>query len=202
MPLRNLFYLCMVLKTVGCVSTEIPKYEVIKSAGEFELRQYQTTVVAETVVDSSFDDAGNVGFRRLAKYIFGDNTTKAEIAMTAPVSQSAKGEKIAMTAPVGQSIAGNKYVISFTMPASYTLQSLPRPNNPDVVLREVPGNKVAAVTFSGLSSESLYQTKLATLEKWLQSEKLRALASPVYARYNPPWTLWFLRRNEILVSVE
>ena len=202
MPLRNLFYLCMVLKTVGCVSTEIPKYEVIKSAGEFELRQYQTTVVAETVVDSSFDDAGNVGFRRLAKYIFGDNTTKAEIAMTAPVSQSAKGEKIAMTAPVGQSIAGNKYVISFTMPASYTLQSLPRPNNPDVVLREVPGNKVAAVTFSGLSSESLYQTKLATLEKWLQSEKLRALAAPVYARYNPPWTLWFLRRNEILVSVE
>ncbi len=184
------------------MSTESPKYEILKSAGDFELRQYQSTVVAETIVDSSFDDAGNIGFRRLAKYIFGDNTTKSEIAMTAPVSQTAKSEKIAMTAPVSQSSVGDKYVVSFTMPASYTLQSLPRPNSPDVVLREVLGSKLAAITFSGLSSEALYQTKLAALEKWLQEEKLRSLAPPIYARYNPPWTLWFLRRNEILINVE
>ena len=193
------FFLLML---VGCVSTETPKYEILKSAGEFELRQYPATIVAETTVDSSFDGAGNVGFRRLAKYIFGDNTTKAEIAMTAPVSQTAKGEKIAMTAPVGQSYSGSKFVISFTMPASYTMASLPRPNSPDVVLREVPGSKVAAITFSGFSSEDLYRTKLAMLETWLQAESLRSSAPPVYARYNPPWTLWFLRRNEILINVE
>ena len=122
--------------------------------------------------------------------------------MTAPVAQTAKGEKIAMTAPVGQSNIGNKFVVSFTMPSSYTLASLPRPNNPEVVLREVPANKVAAITFSGFSSEDLYQTKLAKLEKWLQDESLRSSAPPVYARYNPPWTLWFLRRNEILINVE
>ncbi len=122
--------------------------------------------------------------------------------MTAPVSQAAKGEKIAMTAPVGQSSVDNNFVISFTMPASYTLQSLPQPNNPEIVLRELPGSKVAAITFSGFSSEELYQTKLAALEKWLQDENLRAAAPPVYARYNPPWTLWFLRPHEILINVE
>ncbi|MBP9708316.1 MAG: heme-binding protein [Oligoflexales bacterium] len=167
-------------------NTKSSKYEVLKSAGEFELRRYQPTIVAETTVDSNFDDAGSIGFRRLAKYIFGDNTTKAEIAMTAPVSQAAIGEKIAMTAPVGQSSVDNKFVISFTMPASYTLLSLPQPNNPEVVLRELPGNKVAAITFSGFSSEDLYRTKLAALEKWLQSESLRSTAPPVFARYNPP----------------
>jgi hypothetical protein len=202
MYFRILFFLCIALKLVGCVSTEIPKYEILKSAGEFELRQYPDTIVAETTVDGRFEDVGNVGFRRLANYIFGDNTTKAEIAMTAPVSQTTQGEKIAMTAPVGQSNVGGKFVVSFTMPASYTLDSLPKPNSPDVVLRQVPGTKVAAITFSGFSSEELYLRKLATLEKWLQDESLRASGPPVYARYNPPWTLWFLRRNEILINVE
>ena len=211
--MRSLFVICTLalFVTEGCVSVESSKYAVIEGDHDFELRQYEPRIVAETVVQSDFSKAGNVGFRRLANYIFGENISQAKIAMTAPVGQSAASEKIAMTAPVGQRLAAppsgaaaggdGEYTISFTMPSNYTLASLPKPKDPLVLIRELPAKKFAAITFSGTWSESRYQERLARLRQWLESHHLQAQGEPSFARYDPPWTLWFMRRNEILIEV-
>ena len=194
------------------MSVESPKYEVLKSEDVFELRQYPPVIVAETVVQGDFERAGSIGFRRLADYIFGANVPQQKIAMTAPVGQADTGEKIAMTAPVGEAPltaqrdtgaqAPGAYVISFTMPSHYSLASLPKPKDPSVRLKERPATKIAAVKFSGLWSEAQYTKKLTELEQWLQSNGLKAQSAPNFARYDPPWTLWFMRRNEILIEVK
>ena len=185
----------------GCVTVESPKYQVLQANEKFEIRQYNPVIVAETFVASEFSDAGTIGFRRLADYIFGANTTQAKIAMTAPVAQTPASEKIAMTAPVGQTPAKDGFVISFNMPAGYTLESLPRPRDSAVVLRQTSAQKVAAIKFTGTWSESRYQEKLAELRQWMEKKSLQEAGPPTYARYDPPWTLWFLRRNEILVEI-
>lgn len=185
----------------GCVTVESPKYQVLQANEEFEIRQYNPVIVAETFVTSEFSDAGTIGFRRLADYIFGANTTQAKIAMTAPVAQTPASEKIAMTAPVGQTPARDGFVISFNMPAGYTLESLPRPRDSAVTLRQTSAQKVAAIKFTGTWSESRYHEKLAKLRQWMEKKSLQEAGPPTYARYDPPWTLWFLRRNEILVEI-
>jgi len=189
----------------GCVSVETPKYETVLADGDFEVRRYSPSIVAETIVSGDFATAGNRGFRRLADYIFGGNTSRVDIAMTAPVSQTqTKGggsEKIAMTAPVGQAATTEGYVISFTMPDSYTRETLPQPKDPAVTIREIPSHRAAVITFSGTWSESRYQEKLTALRQWMAQQKLIPQGEPVFARYNPPWTPWFLRRNEILLDV-
>jgi SOUL heme-binding protein len=206
----GLLFAISVLILEGCVSLEIPKYEILRSEDDFELRQYPPLIIAETVVESDFDEAGKIGFRRLADYIFGANIPQQKIAMTAPVEQSANGEKIAMTAPVGQSAVSaqhetetrvpGSYVISFTMPATYDLASLPKPKDPTVRLRQRQAARLAVVKFSGRWNETRYQEKLAQLEEWLKSIGLKTNGAPNFARYDPPWTLWFMRRNEILVE--
>jgi hypothetical protein len=206
LKLSSLYFL------VGCVSVESPKYEILQSDEPFEIRQYAPIIIAETTVDSDFESAGNVGFRRLANYIFGENTSQEKIAMTAPVGQARSGEKIAMTAPVGQTLApssnsetavdSESYVIAFTMPSNYSLASLPKPKDPDVSLRELPARKIAVIKFSGMWSETRYKENLKRLRDWLKSNQLVAQSPPMYARYDPPWTLWFLRRNEIQIEVK
>lgn len=192
--------------SIGCASVETPKYKSIIVDGDFEIRDYSTVIVAETIVTGDFSEAGNRGFRPLADYIFGANTTRSEIAMTAPVTLSDtdedESEEIAMTAPVGQSVTNEGYVVSFTMPETYTLDSLPQPKNPAVKLREIPAHRSAVITFSGTWSESRYQKKLIALQQWISQLSLSTTGKPVFARYNPPWTPWFLRRNEILLEVE
>ena len=201
------FMLWLGLLLGGCVTGHIeePKYEIITSDGDFELRTYQSRIVAETIVSGDFSNAPKAGFQRLADYIFGNNTTSSKIAMTAPVSQEPKGETIAMTAPVGQEPfeRENTWRISFTMPSSYTMQNLPTPNNKQVSLRELPKETFAAVRFSGLNRKSLVLEKTRDLRNWLKDQGRKEVGTePIYARYNPPWTLWFLRRNEILIQVD
>jgi len=122
--------------------------------------------------------------------------------MTAPVAQTAASEKIAMTAPVAQSQVDGAFIIAFTMPADRTLATLPIPNDPAVTLRAIPAQKVAAIRFSGLWTESRYKEHLITLQDWLRGHGFAEAGPPTWARYNPPWTPWFLRRNEILIPVK
>src|SRR5512138_1465323 len=143
MTMRGILVLivCVVLMTLGGCSTmgiEEAGYRVVKSDGIFELRDYAPHILAETVVDGTLEDAGNLAFRRLFRYISGENRSRGKIAMTAPVSQEAAGEKIPMTAPVGQQASGGKWAVSFMMPP---LTTLPVPDDPSITLRPVPARR-------------------------------------------------------------
>ena len=176
-------------------------YKVLKTGGKFEIREYAPQILAEIIVDGDLEEAGNKAFRRLFNYISGANRSRAKVAMTAPVSQEQAGEKISMTAPVVQQPARDKWAVSFTMPASYTLETLPAPDDPTITLRPVPTRRMAAVRYSGLWSEKNYLQNRSELEAWIREQGLTTAGDPVWARYNPPFTLWFLRRNEILIPL-
>ena len=189
----------------GCVTGTIeePKYKIIEAEGDFEIREYAPRIVAETLVSEAFDRAPNVGFRRLADYILGNNESKQSIAMTSPVAQEPQSEKIAMTAPVGQERAkDNLWVITFTMPSSYTMETLPKPKNPEVKLKQLPPAKFAVIKFSGFNRAKTVEEKTNELNAWLKARSTKAKGQAIYARYNPPWTPWFLRRNELLIEIE
>jgi hypothetical protein len=121
--------------------------------------------------------------------------------MTTPVSQEQKGEKIAMTAPVSQQRIQEKWAVSFMMPVAYTLETLPVPDDPGITLRRVAAQKVAAVRYSGFWSEDAYMLNYRKLHLWIRGNGFAAVGEPVWARYNPPFTPWFMRRNEILIPV-
>jgi len=181
---------------------EEANYTVIMKEGNYELRQYEPHIVAETLVDGDFDKAGNEGFRRLFKYISGENQKKHAIAMTTPVSQDAGPEKIAMTAPVDQARTGDRWRIAFHMPSEFTIDTLPQPVDPKVSLRQVPARRMAAITYSGTWSKERYEEQKTLLEAFILKQKLSPIGEPVLARYNSPFTLWFLRRNEVLIPVQ
>jgi effector-binding domain-containing protein len=177
------------------------KYQVLEKAGDFEIRQYQPYMVAETLVEGGFQKVGNEGFRRLFAYIRGENRKKQAIPMTAPVNQEAFSEKIPMTAPVGQEKAGEKWRITFVMPSSYTKETLPEPLDSRIKLVEVPKTLMAAVRYSGLWNRSPYETQENRLREFIKKKGLKIVGAPIFARYNSPFMLWFLRRNEVLIPV-
>jgi len=183
------------------MAIEEAEYTVVIKEGDFEIRDYAPHVLAETIVEGDFDEAGNKAFRRLFQYISGNNEAQDKVAMTAPVSQEAKGEKISMTVPVGQQQVGRRWTVSFMMPASYTLETLPRPLDPEVTLRLVPARRLAAVRYSGLWSEKGYVQNKAALESWIKQRGQTPVGEPIWARYNAPFSLWFMRRNEVLIEI-
>jgi hypothetical protein len=195
---------------VAVMAYEEPHYEVVKRYSEFELRQYDAYLVAETEVSGDFGEVGNRAFRVLADFIGGKNRKKEEISMTAPVEQrpaNGSSEQIAMTSPVTQARkpgAGEQgsYVFSFVMPKKYTLATLPEPLDSRIRVREVPGRLIAARTYSGTWSEKAYQENELALFQAMQEATLQPVGHPVFARYNSPFALWFLRRNEVLVEVK
>ena len=184
------------------MAIEEPQYTVESKATHYEIRKYGSVVVAETKIDSDFDNAGNQAFKILAGYIFGANKSKTKIAMTAPVIQEAVSEKIEMTAPVTQTKNASGFLVQFTMPKKYTLETLPVPDDSRVLLRQLPGRRVAVYTYSGSWSESRYAEKLADFNLDLKSDKVETFGEPLLARYNSPFQLWFLRRNEIWLEVK
>jgi hypothetical protein len=186
---------------MNVMATEEASYKVIKSGDSFEIRDYAPLVLAEVIVDGDLEGAGNKAFRTLFRYISGDNRSRDKIAMTAPVTQEQKGEKISMTAPVSQQRSGEKWAVSFTMPAQYSLESLPVPDDQAITLRAVPARRMASVRYSGFWSEANYTKHLRELEAWLHTGGFTATGDPVWARYNAPFTPWFMRRNEILIPV-
>jgi SOUL heme-binding protein len=184
------------------MATEEPKFAVESKNDNYEVRSYGATLVAETKIDASFEDAGNIAFRILADYIFGNNQSKTKVAMTAPVSQTPTSEKIAMTAPVSQSPSEKGFVVQFTMPDTFTMATLPIPNDSRVVLKEIPARKVVVYKYSGTWSQSRYLDKLKKFQEALAKDKVETVGEPTFARYNPPFMPWFLRRNEIWYQIK
>ena len=203
MKLIQLVLALTLLMLTGAIAmaTEEAPYTVIKTDDIFELREYAPQVLAEIIVEGDLEDAGNKAFRPLFRYISGDNKSRGKIAMTAPVSQEQTGEKISMTAPVSQQRVQGKWAVSFMMPASYTMETLPTPDDPNIKLRQVPARRVAVVRYSGFWSEEKYLFYKEKLETWIRENRFTVEGEPVWARYNPPFTLWFMRRNEILIPV-
>ena len=194
--------LCSMFISATTMATEEAEYTVLLKEENLEVRQYEPQIVAETVVDTEFEDAGSEAFGRLFKYISGNNQSQQEIAMTAPVGQVAESQKIDMTAPVGQTQVDGKWVVSFMMPGSFTMDSIPKPKDERIALRSVPEQTIAAIRYSGFWSESGYQKNKSRLEKWIDKMGYIATGAPIWARYNAPFMPWFMRRNEVLIPIE
>lgn len=183
------------------MTIEEASYTLALQEDKFEIRDYAPQILAEAVVEGTLEDAGRKAFTRLFRYISGENRPEGKIAMTTPVTQQPQGEKVNMLSPVRQQVEG-KWAVSFTMPASYSLETLPKPEDTTLRLRQVPARRMAVVRYSGFWSEKNYQLHKMELESWIQDKGLTILGDPVWARYNPPFTPWFLRRNEILIPVK
>ncbi|MCB9254276.1 MAG: heme-binding protein [Bdellovibrionaceae bacterium] len=183
------------------MAIEEPTYTVETTTDNFEIRNYAPILVAETKIEEDFEDAGSSAFRILADYIFGNNRSKTKIEMTAPVSQQAVSEKIAMTAPVTQTKKGSGYTVQFTMPSKFSLETVPTPNDSRVEIKLIPARRMAVRTYSGSWSEQNYNEELEKLLLALKESGFSAKGEPVFARFNSPFRLWFLRRNEIWVEL-
>ncbi|MDG2088863.1 MAG: heme-binding protein [Arenicellaceae bacterium] len=182
-------------------NVEQPIYQVIRSERNIDIRQYAPMIIAEVEVQGKREEAVGSGFRMLADYIFGNNTVQQEIAMTATVQQQ-NSEKISMTAPVQQQSQNGAWKVSFVMPSKYLIDTLPKPNNQTVALKEVPAKTYAVILFSGLNSNENILLHEKKLMQYVEINQITTVGSPKYAFYNPPWTLPFLRRNEIMFEVK
>ena len=185
-----------------------PAYTVVQKTEVFEVRQYAPYLVAEVVVPGPASEAGNQGFNLLGGYIFGKNKGERKLEMTAPVTQTplpaptpAPPIKLEMTAPVTQAVTEGGFLVQFVMPKGYTLATLPEPLDERVKLREVPGKRVAAIRFSGSWSQSTYEAQLQTLRSALNAAGLATQGEPISSRYNSPFSLPFLRRNEVWLNL-
>lgn len=192
----------LLLFDVEAMAIEKAKYQVLEADENFELRQYAPRIVAETFVTGDFKEVGNVGFRRLYDYINGNNVSNQNMAMTAPVTQEAESEKIAMTAPVTQEKSQDQWRITFLMPAQYTMETLPKPLDQLVQIREEPGYRMAAIRYSGTWSQKRFEQNKTLLQAAIDKRGLKPVGKPVWARYDPPFMPWFLRRNEVLIRVQ
>jgi SOUL heme-binding protein len=190
------------LSTEACTTVGVaePSFKAVRTDGDFSVRDYGPVIVAETTIAGEAVKARNAGFTPLADYIFAKDRKGSQIAMTTPVTQAPR-EKIAMTAPVSQQANATGWTIAFTMPAGSTLNNLPAPANPMVKLTEHAARRMAAVRFSGLASEARMKAKRLELLDRVAEAGLKPVGDPVFAFYDPPWTLPFLRRNEVMVEV-
>jgi hypothetical protein len=183
------------------MAVEEPAFQTVLMDGAFEIRDYPELAVAEVTVTGEQKEAAQKGFRLLAAYIFGANRREQGIAMTAPVAQEPTNEKIAMTSPVTQTLTAGEWVVRFTMPSAYSLETLPEPNDARVRLRVTPSARFAVVRFSGLARPEDVATNTAELSAWMRNRHLRDAGPASLAQYNPPWTPWFMRRNEVMIPI-
>ena len=197
------FLLLLILSAMPLFSHAIeePDYEVIRKFDNVELRHYTPYLVAEVVLDTTADDAGSQAFPILAGYIFGKNKGEKKFAMTAPVTQTAAPMRMEMTAPVTQAAVAGGMRVQFVLPKGVTLATAPEPNDPRVQLRQVPSGTWAVIRYSGTWSQANYQEHLVRLKAALEAAGVATQGEPVLARYNAPFTPWFLRRNEIWLEL-
>ena len=181
-------------------NVEKPDYKVIQTERNIEIRQYEPMIIAEVEVDGKREDAIRDGFRLIADYIFGNNTVERDIAMTAPVQQQ-ESQKIAMTAPVQQQSTGRSWQISFVMPSKYSMETLPEPKNDRVRLKEIMTKKFVVIKFSGTNSNENVTEHENQLMNYIEANQIKIIDSPKYAFYNAPWTLPFMRRNEVMIEI-
>jgi effector-binding domain-containing protein len=203
----QLIIVAFVVFSGNALATEEPKYKIIEKVDQFELRSYEAKIIAEVAVAGSMDEASSKGFRLIADFIFGNNVSQNgaqdKISMTAPVTmeaQSEQSEKVSMTTPVAMAQLGEKWLVHFVMPSKYTLDTLPKPINSAVNIREIPARKYAVLRFSGFTGAKKVDKKTAELLEWMADKGLHPSGQPELARYNPPITPPFLRRNEVMVA--
>lgn len=188
----------------GNSGVEIAPYDVLEQDGTVEIRHYDSLVMVTTEMPGGMEQGQNQAFQNLFKYISGENEPKREIAMTAPVimQNQEDGQEIEMTAPVFIDNQGEMQTMSFVLPGRYDLQTAPKPTNSSVRLQEIKDYTVAALQFSGLMNEKNIQEQRDLLQDWISKSNYKETGSYLTAGYNPPWTLPFLRRNEVLIPVE
>jgi len=186
------------------MATDEPEFKLLLKEDKFEIREYEPKIIAQVEVFGDFDDASSEGFKILADYIFGNNKSvdgNSQIEMTAPVEMEPASEKIDMTTPIITEGNNNKWIVSFIMPNTFTLTTLPKPNNNQIKIIGLPKEKYAVIVFSGLVRESSYQEKENLLNKFIKEKNLTTTSKIKIARYNPPWTLPFFRRNELMIKI-
>ena len=184
---------------------EHPKYTVLKKQHEYEIREYDSYLVAEVAVQGTQKESIRRGFKKLFDYISGNNSRQESIKMTAPVTQQQQedtSERIAMTAPVMQEQKEDAYLVSFMMPSNYTLDSIPTPNDPSVTVVLKDRRKMGVIRFAGYAPEETIIIKQARLKESLRADGYQILSSAHMAFYNPPWTPPFMRRNEVMYSIQ
>ena len=180
----SFFFSCHVM------AIEEPNFKILVDEGELEIRSYDEYLVAETAVEGSFDTASRKGFRRVAGYIFGENKNS--------IGQS---EKIQMTAPVTVKPDNEGWVLHFVMPSNYDMSQLPVPNNNSILLKKIEAHHAAVISFSGFTTDAKIQNKTEELKVWLKKKNFKIAGTQQIARYNDPFTLPWLRRNEIIFKV-
>jgi DNA gyrase inhibitor GyrI len=180
---------------------EQPDYKVVTSQENIEIRVYPPMILAEVEVSGERKQAIREGFEILADYIFGNNTFNKNIEMTAPVTNELS-EKMAMTAPVLQEQHMDKWKVRFVMPKKYSFETLPKPNSKKVTLIPLPARRFAVIRFSGLADNESIKLHTEELKAYIVAEKLNPIGGTVLAFYNPPWTIPFLRRNEVMIEVD
>ena len=193
-----------ILISNSLMATDEPEFKLILKEDKFEIREYAPKIIAQVEVFGDFDEASSKGFKVLADYIFGNNKSKdgnSRIEMTAPVEMEPLSQKINMTKPVLTEGNDNTWIVSFIMPNEFTLETLPEPNNKNIKILSIPKEKYAVIVFSGLVRESSYQEKEKLLNQFIKEKKLKSSGEIKIARYNPPWTLPFFRRNELMLKV-
>ena len=186
------------------MATEEPEFSILYKENNFEIREYAPRIIAQVKKTGNFDEASGSGFRSLANFIFGNNSINNEskkISMTAPVLAEPTSANILMTRPVLAEEKNNQWLISFVMPKKYSLKTLPKPMNSEIMLTTLPKEKFAVIVFSGLVRESSYNKKVKLLNDFIEKQNLKTSGSVQIARYNPPWTLPFFRRNELMIKI-
>lgn len=204
-PRVNIFSLLIfIFWGTNLSALEEPKYSVLKEYENFEIRNYASYLVAEVDIEGSYNKTGNEAFRILAGYIFGDNQSSTKMNMTAPVESEAiqSSEKMNMTAPVFSNKNVNGYTYRFVMESKYTQETLPVPNNSKIRITEIKDRVMAVISFSGRWSQKNFEKHEQILVNDLKNEGIGVASEAIYARYNAPFTPWFLRRNEIMFEIE
>ena len=187
------------------MATEEPDFKLISEEGDFQIREYEPKIIAQVEVEGNFDEASSKGFKLLADYIFGNNLLDGEskkISMTTPVEMTPLAENLIMTSSIMDDQVNNKWSINFVMPQEYSLDTLPKPNNSQIDIIEVPSEKYAVIIFSGLVRESSYTDKAKLLSNYFKQNNFEKRGAIKIARYNPPWTLPFFRRNELMIKID
>lgn len=181
-------------------NVEVPAYKILKKEQNIEIRQYPPLIIAEVKTAGSRQDAIGDGFRILADFIFGNNEGEKQLSMNGPIRQQ-EGIKIAMTAPVQQEQTDTEWAISFIMPSKFSIDTIPNPINDRIKIIQIPSKRYAVITFSGRSTEANLTKHTNELEIYMNGSSYSKVGNAKYAFYNPPWTLPFLRRNEVQFEI-
>jgi|TARA_B100000767_G_C19566041_1_gene451149 hypothetical protein len=200
----SIFFTIFLVFLNSSMAADEPEFNLIFKDNNFEIRQYKPKILAQISVSGDFDDASSKGFKILADFIFGNNISASgslKIDMTTPVVMEPLSKLIDMTTPILTEGENKDWIVSFIMPKEYLLNTLPKPNNRDIKITSLPAEKYAVIVFSGLVRESSFDKQATLFFNFIKNKNLTTIGAIQIARYNPPWTLPFFRRNELMIRI-